>query len=186
MTIMARLVLSINSDGFFFENIRGYFGLFFHCERREGGLVSFDTVFMSTFPFNISPTMLAAKCTELPEAPENGLVVAPNLDHGMVGKFECRDGYMLKGHNTTQCFFGNWTGMTPWCKEVFCPFPGFVENGKVLLVGAMGLYEYRPYVRKIRNNRQIMFQCDRAFELVGGPTGATCIDGHWSPPQLPR
>ena len=41
---------------------------------------------------------------------------------------------------------------------VFCPFPGFVENGKVLLVGAMGLYEYRPYVRKIRNNRQIMFQ----------------------------
>ena len=104
----------------------------------------------------------------------------------MVGKFECRDGYMLKGHNTTQCFFGNWTGMTPWCKEVFCPFPGFVENGKVLLVGAMGLYEYRPYVRKIRNNRQIMFQCDRGFELVGGPTGATCIDGHWSPPQLPR
>lgn len=113
-------------------------------------------------------------------------MVAPNLDHGMVGKFECRDGYMLKGHNTTQCFFGNWTGMTPWCKEVFCPFPGFVENGKVLLVGAMGLYEYRPYVRKIRNNRQIMFQCDRGFALVGGPTGATCIDGHWSPSQLPR
>jgi hypothetical protein len=132
------------------------------------------------------PKCIPAKCTELPEAPENGLVVAPKLDHGMVGKFECRDGYMLKGHNTTQCFFGNWTGMTPWCKEVFCPFPGFVENGKVLLVGAMGLYEYRPYVRKIRNNRQIMFQCDRSYELVGGPTGATCIDGHWSPPQLPR
>ena len=69
---------------------------------------------------------------------------------------------------------------------VFCPFPGFVENGKVLLVGAMGLYEYRPYVRKIRNNRQIMFQCNREHLLVGGPTGATCIDGHWSPPQLPR
>ena len=69
---------------------------------------------------------------------------------------------------------------------VFCPFPGFVENGKVLLVGAMGLYEYRPYVRKIRNNRQIMFQCNRGHLLVGGPTGATCIDGHWSPPQLPR
>ena len=53
----------------------------------------------------------------MPEAPQNGMVVAPKLDHGMVGKFECRDGYMLKGHNTTQCFFGNWTGMTPWCKE---------------------------------------------------------------------
>ena len=58
-----------------------------------------------------------AKCTELPDAPRNGMVVAPNMDHGMVGKFECRDGYMLKGNNTTQCYFGNWTGMTPWCKE---------------------------------------------------------------------
>jgi hypothetical protein len=69
---------------------------------------------------------------------------------------------------------------------VFCPFPGFVDNGKVLLVGSMGLYEYRPYVRKIRNNRQIMYQCNRGHILVGGPTGATCIDGMWSPPQLPR
>ena len=55
---------------------------------------------------------------------------------------------------------------------MFCPFPGFVENGKVLLVGSMGLYEYRPYVRKIRNNRQIMYQCTRGYILVGGPTGA--------------
>ena len=53
--------------------------------------------------------------------------------------------------------------MTPWCKEgrvveekkiqiifhiaVFCPFPGFIDRGKILLVGNMGLYEYRPYVR---------------------------------------
>ena len=152
-------------------------------EGRYTPMTSKVSYFFSSF---LNYTDFSAKCTELPEAPENGLVVAPNLEHGMVGKFECHDGYMLKGHNTTQCFFGNWTGMTPWCKEVFCPFPGFVENGKVLLVGAMGLYEYRPYVRKIRNNRQIMFQCDRDYELVGGPTGATCIDGHWSPPQLPR
>ena len=70
---------------------------------------------------------------------------------------------MLKGNNTTQFFYGNWTGMTPWCKEgrvvvvvmvrlifpiaVFCPFPGFIDRGKILLVGNMGLYEYRPYVR---------------------------------------
>ena len=24
---------------------------------------------------------------------------------------------MLKGNNTTQCYYGNWTGLTPWCKE---------------------------------------------------------------------
>ena len=47
---------------------------------------------------------------------------------------------------------------------VYCPFPGFIEHGKILLIGNMGLYEYRPYVRKIQNGRQIMFQ-------VGGDTG---------------
>ena len=31
---------------------------------------------------------IPAKCTELPDAPRNGMVVAPNLDHGMIGKFE--------------------------------------------------------------------------------------------------
>ena len=34
------------------------------------------------------PKCIPAKCTELPTAPRNGMVVAPNLDHGMVGKFE--------------------------------------------------------------------------------------------------
>merc|ERR1719447_578381 len=76
--------------------------------------------------------------------------------------------------------------MTPWCKEVYCPFPGFIDRGKILLVGNMGLYEYRPYVRKIQNGRQIMFQCDRGYSMIEGPSGATCIAGGWSPPQLPR
>ena len=96
--------------------------------------------------------------------------------------------------------------MTPWCKEgeryskhcqcppfhersfsVYCPFPGFIEHGKILLIGNMGLYEYRPYVRKIQNSRQIMFQCDRGYSMIEpGPSGATCIAGEWSPPQLPR
>ena len=34
------------------------------------------------------PKCIPAKCTELPDAPRNGMVVAPNMDHGMVGKFE--------------------------------------------------------------------------------------------------
>ena len=36
------------------------------------------------------PKCIPAKCTELPDPPRNGMVVAPNLDHGMVGRFECR------------------------------------------------------------------------------------------------
>jgi hypothetical protein len=63
---------------------------------------------------------------------------------------------------------------------------GYIERGKVLLVGNMGLYDYRSYVRKVKNNRQIVFECGRGYKLSDGPPGATCIDGRWSPPDLPR
>merc|ERR1712008_492259 len=111
------------------------------------------------------PKCIPAKCTELPEAPENGLVVAPNLDHGMVGKFECRDGYMLKGHNTTQCFFGNWTGMTPWCKEVFCPFPGFVETARC--------YWWAPWA-----STNIGLMCER-YETIAKLCSNVTVASHW-------
>lgn len=69
---------------------------------------------------------------------------------------------------------------------VYCPFPGYIENGKVMLVGNMGLYDYRPYVRKVTNNKQIMYDCDRGYVLADGPVGATCVGGRWSPKDLPR
>lgn len=70
--------------------------------------------------------------------------------------------------------------------KVYCPFPGYLENGKIMLVGHMGTYDYRPYIKHVTNNRQILFECDRGYSLVDGPPGATCIDGQWSPRQLPR
>ena len=49
---------------------------------------------------------------------------------------------------------------------------------QILLVGNMGLYDYRPYVRKVKNNRQIVFECrEKGHNIVDGPPGATCIDG---------
>ena len=38
-------------------------------------------------------------------------------------------------------------------------------KGKILLVGNMGLYDYRPYVKKITNDRQILFDCDKGYKL---------------------
>ena len=75
-----------------------------------------------------------------------------------------------------------------FCREkVYCPFPGYIANGKVMLMGNMGYYDYRPYVKKVTNNRQIMYECDRGFKLDDdGPPGATCVAGRWSPKQLPR
>ena len=39
---------------------------------------------------------------------------------------------------------------------------------QVLLVGNMGLYDYRPYVKRIKNDRQIIFVCDKGFKLKIG------------------
>ena len=72
--------------------------------------------------------------------------------------------------------YGEWTGTTPACRETYCRFPGYLAHGKILLVGNMGLYDYRPYVKKITNDRQIIFDCDKGWRLaLGSAEGATCI-----------
>ncbi|GFY59685.1 sushi, von Willebrand factor type A, EGF and pentraxin domain-containing protein 1 [Trichonephila inaurata madagascariensis] len=132
------------------------------------------------------PTCIPARCKTLPRRPRHGMVIAPKTDHGMKALFRCKDGYKLSGPNITECSFGRWTGETPICNETYCPFPGKLENGRILLVGHMGMYDYRPYVRKITNNRQIMYECDRHYTLNEGPSGATCVDGRWSPQEKPK
>ncbi|XP_026477208.1 CUB and sushi domain-containing protein 1-like [Ctenocephalides felis] len=140
--------------------------------------------------WTLIPRCVPARCKHMPKAPKNGMVIAPKMDHGMKARFQCKDGFQLKGNTDPPfelvCSFGNWTGEPPTCQEVYCPFPGYIENGKVLLVGNMGLYDYRPYVRKVINNKQIMYDCDKGYVLSErGPPGATCIGGNWSPKELP-
>ncbi|KAK7074282.1 hypothetical protein SK128_025923 [Halocaridina rubra] len=127
-----------------------------------------------------------ARCKRLPERPRHGMVIAPKTAHGMRARYRCKDGYRLQGSATTVCHFGNWTGKTPRCKIIYCPFPGYLTDGRVMLVGNMGMYDYRPYVKKVRNNRQIRYECNKGYYLSEGPPGATCIDGRWSPKQLPK
>ncbi|GFR23962.1 sushi, von Willebrand factor type A, EGF and pentraxin domain-containing protein 1 [Trichonephila clavata] len=90
------------------------------------------------------PTCIPARCKTLPRRPRHGMVIAPKTDHGMKALFRCKDGYKLSGPNITECSFGRWTGETPICNETYCPFPGKLENGRILLVGHMGMYDYRP------------------------------------------
>lgn len=87
------------------------------------------------------------------------MVLAPKTEHGMKARFKCKDGFNLTGPGGKEvideneyvltCAFGNWTGITPGCQELFCAFPGYVDHGKILLIGNMGLYDYRPYVKKV-------------------------------------
>ncbi|XP_047540229.1 uncharacterized protein LOC125073443 isoform X1 [Vanessa atalanta] len=132
------------------------------------------------------PRCQPARCKKMPKFPRHGMVIAPKTEHGMKARFRCKDGFELRGNPIVVCSFGVWSGETPKCEEVFCPFPGYIENGKVLLVGNMGLYDYRPYVKKVVNNKQIMYECEKGYVLSEGPPGATCVGGHWSPRELPK
>ena len=60
------------------------------------------------------------------------LLQVPRTNHGGIGLYQCKDGYVLKGPNTTRCNFGNWTDVTPACELVYCPFPGYIDKGKVI------------------------------------------------------
>lgn len=146
--------------------------------------------------WSIIPRCAPARCKIMPKPPKHGMVLAPKTEHGMKARFKCKDGFVLTGPNgknvtdpneyVLTCSFGNWTGETPVCIEVYCSFPGYIPNGKVLLVGNMGLYDYRPYVKKVVNNKQIMYECDKGYVFVdGAPPGATCVGGKWSPQELP-
>ncbi|XP_017849130.1 uncharacterized protein LOC108604254 isoform X1 [Drosophila busckii] len=146
--------------------------------------------------WSIIPRCVPARCKSMPRPPKHGMVMAPKTEHGMKARFKCKDGFKLvspEGKDITDphdyvltCSFGNWTGETPKCEEVFCSFPGYIPHGKVLLVGNMGLYDYRPYVKKIVNNKQIMYDCDKGYVLEVGPPGATCVGGKWRPLDLPQ
>lgn len=118
--------------------------------------------------WSIIPRCVPARCKSMPKPPKHGMVLAPKTEHGMKARFKCKDGFKLvspEGKDVTDpndyvlmCSFGNWTGETPHCQEVFCSFPGYIPNGKVLLVGNMGLYDYRPYVKKVLKNFFTMIQ----------------------------
>ena len=53
---------------------------------------------------------------------------------------------------------------------------------QVLLIGNMGLYDYRPYVKKISNDRQIMYDCEKEYRLDPGKysTGWTQASTGWA------
>ncbi|KAL0277452.1 UNVERIFIED_CONTAM: hypothetical protein PYX00_004721 [Menopon gallinae] len=156
------------------------------CEDNYEMAISDTPVQCNNGTWSYIPACVPARCKTLPKPPRNGLVIAPKTEHGMKARYKCKDGYTLRGPNLTECSFGNWTGEPPHCQQVYCPFPGYIENGKVMLVGNMGLYDYRHYVKKVTNNKQIMYDCDKGYALSEGPPGATCVDGHWRPKQLPR
>jgi hypothetical protein len=68
--------------------------------------------------------------------------------------------------------------------SVFCPFRGRLQEGKVLIVGIIAKYEYRPYAKGIGQNELIEYVCHEGYHRTG-PVNATCDLGQWNPINLP-
>jgi hypothetical protein len=82
------------------------------------------------------------------------------------------------------CLYGQWKGVKPICEEVYCKYPGPLENGQLLLVGMEGKFEYRDYITRTPHNDQFEYHCNKDYVRVG-PAAATCVGGEWSPPNRP-
>lgn len=166
--------------------------LLVYCEENYEFAANSTPVVCNNGTWSIVPSCSPARCKLMPKPPKNGMVIAPKTEHGMKAIFKCKDGFEIVGggpqnaSKSVECQYGNWIGDIPHCIQVFCPFPGSIENGKVFLMGNMGVYDYRPYVKKVVNNKQIMYDCEKGYVLDEGPTGATCIGGNWSPKELPK
>uniref|UniRef100_A0A0L8I6E4 Sushi domain-containing protein n=3 Tax=Octopus bimaculoides TaxID=37653 RepID=A0A0L8I6E4_OCTBM len=96
----------------------------------------------------------------------------------------CLQGFRLRGDKYMTCQYGRWKGSRPYCEEIFCPNPGSLANGKIYKKGHLGNFVFKPYIVTIRHGDRLMYECERGYELLG-PTGATCVDGQWSPEDRP-
>lgn len=65
--------------------------------------------------------------------------------------------------------------------SVYCDAPGSIENGKALLVGELGLYDYRNQLQRFMHNQKVIFECDEGFTLIDGPQEKICRNGLWFP-----
>ncbi|XP_065203954.1 sushi, von Willebrand factor type A, EGF and pentraxin domain-containing protein 1-like, partial [Planococcus citri] len=197
-----RLVVSIDDSGYESEHnssatavkpslieisiVKHATQVFVECDNRYESSNNTIPVVCNNGTWSYIPKCQPARCKHLPKTPENGMIIAPKMEHGTKARFKCLDGYTILGNKTTECKYGNWSSEVPLCVEKYCPYPGTIDNGKILLVGSMGNYDYRPYVKKVINDRQVVYECDKGYVLEGGPVGATCVDGHWRPQKLPK
>ncbi|XP_073073103.1 complement receptor type 2 isoform X3 [Manis javanica] len=81
----------------------------------------------------VIPTCEEAQC-ESPGPLLNGQIKGPaGLRVGVIVYFSCNEGYQLQGQPSSQCVIAeekaSWTRM-PVCKEIFCPPPSSVLNGR--------------------------------------------------------
>ncbi|GAB1599781.1 protein lev-9 isoform X5 [Argonauta hians] len=154
--------------------------------RCRDGLVLNDTsdIRCVNGSFTIIPRCIPAPCSAQPPNIENGRRVYIGWKHGDRAKYMCSEGFRLHGNLYMTCRYGRWIGPKPFCEQIFCKNPGTLENGKIHKQGQIGKFVFKAYIVTIRHGDRLLYECDRGYELDGA-TGATCVDGQWSPSEKP-
>ncbi|XP_068090442.1 sushi, von Willebrand factor type A, EGF and pentraxin domain-containing protein 1 isoform X2 [Hyperolius riggenbachi] len=140
----------------------------FSC--NEGyNLIGAETVMcLESGEWNASiPYCEAVSCDKAP-VPEHGSIVGSNFTYGSKVTFRCTDGYMLIGHEDTECLAdGSWSNKAPTCESVTCTKPKEIAYGSLTLSG-------------LTFQSTASYTCDTGYSLQG-PSILVCkASGQWS------
>ncbi|ELT92507.1 hypothetical protein CAPTEDRAFT_223767 [Capitella teleta] len=130
------------------------------------------------------PKCIPESCKTRPRVIPNARLRFYTSFHNDKAVYRCNPGYKLEGDSSLVCQYGKWQGRRPICLPVYCEYPGTINNGDVLLVGRIGKYEYRSYVKGTGHNEVIEFHCHKGYKR-SGPAASTCVNGDWSPANKP-
>ncbi|GAB1599432.1 hypothetical protein Ahia01_000220400, partial [Argonauta hians] len=160
-------------------------GTFIKFRCREG-LILNSTLHIKCMngSWNYIPGCIPAPCSASPPNIDNGRRVYIGWKHGDRAKYMCLQGFRLRGDKFMTCQYGRWKGSRPYCEEIFCPNPGSLSNGKIFKKGQLGNFVFKSYIVTIKHGDRLVYECERGYELLG-PSGATCVDGQWSPEDRP-
>lgn len=120
-------------------------------------------------------------CTEVfcPPLPNitDGIVTVPDFRVGSQANFTCLVGYNLSNRQPGRTCMqdkatgvGYWSGSSPVCNIVTCPFPGDIQNGIMK-------------IHSLKLSSQITYSCNLGFALTVGHRHRECLsNGQWSGP----
>ncbi|CAJ0935572.1 unnamed protein product, partial [Mesorhabditis belari] len=161
------------------------------CEDRHE-TKSLTTMSCHNASWSHLPICEPLSCHTWPPRVAHARVLFTKSSHGSRAKYECKPGFRLNSPSPTiKCLFGEWIRDEPplRCISSACEHPmvtyGKIENGKIMLEGLMGPYDFADYIQKVDIGRNIIFQCEKGFYLIGSPK-ASCVNGEWKPKSVPR
>ncbi|KAK4305073.1 hypothetical protein Pmani_023017 [Petrolisthes manimaculis] len=113
------------------------------------------------------PQCSAISCP-IPIDIRRGRVTGNNYTFGGTITYQCNEGHDLVGEATRTCLASKeWSGTSPYCREVECPQPALLRDGQT-------------QVESVKYGAIVSYQCDPGFRLDGLSSRMCQRDGYWT------